>query len=373
MSGRSVYYWKKSATDSIIGLLKLIFMAEEETSLSQTPGEVGQNDLRFIDELTSGSTFENLPYPISKQLVGALARALVQSISDREALEELAEHLREQRGREGFDVGITLGTGRLEGYKIVRRIAGGAHGEVYRVVDPEDRDKIMKVAKTFPDQQDTPDDRVFNEGSAIKLINNVLKENNVEGNIVPQDVVWDLDSYTSPAFVMSYIEGSDASELIEERRKYNPNVILVDIARITHISYLLRQGGREVIMAYGELYGDEMEVCLEPDRRLDTILLDPSTGELKGIIDFSMPGFGIKTIKENPDYVAKEKANSVRTLAYMARKLVDYESAPISYRNFVEKLNSGELKDFAEVFRELEDSKVIMETLKERQAAQQRA
>lgn len=281
--------------------------------------------------------------------------------------------------------GFVLETGSFRGYKISRTSRGGAHGYIYYAQTSEGEPAIIKVAKESATKPHflRPQETNQIEYAVLDHTSKLLAEHQ-RTPLVPIPMVFDTASYSNAAFSESLMPGESASELRDREKKYPPGVMLRNILLISELGNLLAGKSFELTLRNEAV---ELEVVLEKDRRPDTVFLDPETGELTGIIDFSTSvcytkdyyNFLQHTSSSLPyqsdEYTRAEERrkqleinglegimrqdsekDGVKSMGLMAERLSKMEEATSEISSLFERMASGQIPNFVSLYQEIVNS-----------------
>ena len=271
-------------------------------------------------------------------------------------LKKIVDLLRRSIDKEDIRIGV-LESGKLAGYTIVKNIGYGAHGNVFEALDEKGRKVIIKSGKE--QKRGSAEDNIEIEARAIGNIRNLLTYADRDHSQVPLVLALDKDGYSSPVFAETYIEGARLDGILASGKRYPPSVVNNLLNRLTEVGFVINEAvnQRDLLSRVPDFNNPDnpknVVLAIERDRRPDTIIVDPETLELRGLIDFSLPGYTVEELTENPDFVRKNKQENVIVLGKTMVSLCDINQADAHFKEITTKMISGEIADFASVYKEL--------------------
>ncbi len=340
-------------------------------------------DGKFADPAVQ-KEWETILHPLPQ--VSEESRSAKEAEKRQELKESLTKNLTSDFREE--EDGFVLETGSFKGYKISRAFRGGAHGYIYYAQTPAGEPAIIKVAKESASKPYylTLQETNQIEYAVLEHTSKLLAEHYM-APLVSIPIAFDTTSYSNAAFSESLMPGEAASDLIQNGSKYPPEVILKNIFRISELGNLLAGKAFQLTLRDEAV---QLEVSLERDRRPDTIFLDPKTGELTGIIDFSTSAYYTKDY----DYLLKHASSSlpyqseeytraeerrkqleirtlegimrhdserggVKSMGLMAERLSRMEEATPEIRSLFERMAAGQIPNFVAVYQEIVNQGLI--------------
>lgn len=343
-----------------------------DPSSQNEPGNQSQikNDLRIIDIFSDGQApLNNLP-PASPELQRSLLQNLRKLVFDsggNEALRKMSDALRQGVAREDIRTGKIFESGNFAGWTILRNLAYGAHSDVYLGLDDEGNKVIIKAGKELPDEDPgSAAIRIERQARAVQHIGIILRDADRFQGQVPAFLNIDLVHYGAPVYAESYVEmrGEESrplSEVLAHPKKYHYSQVMHLLTQITEISFLVDEEENNTSPVKMSRVPNSLKIndpsnyviALEPDRRDDTIIVNPVTLELASLIDFSDPGYPIQLIRDDPKLVRENKRKSVISLGKMMQSMCDMSQTPETFSSLLQRMSNGEMSDFASVYKEL--------------------
>ena len=258
---------------------------------------------------------------------------------------EFMELFEDMAGKEIVEEGKIIKGGRLEGWRVVRLVGGAVDSRVYEAVEPKGGKRMVLKEITLRTGRNLEDLRGFASSSHSALVEGIASLRQAGCKmILPEEFFVDEKSYSLPVTAENWAEGRSLFSLEGEGISFSEEAALKMMEEVTAASKVLKGADRQT----GAL-------DLEVDWKFDRVFLDPETGELRQIVDFSEPNFRILGMNEGE--IAREKQKAVKVLMEMVERVAgkkrgEFEN-PI-LKQVMAAFEKGEFEDFAAIHLFLE-------------------